>query len=112
MPARAASSASASVAALAAALQAAADESVRAGQDAYFKGAIKHRGIKTPAVEAISKSFLAQCPQLDQQQLRALSVAMMREPLQARQAVERVPPWCCGCCATQGQLTGLLLHNH
>lgn len=68
-------------------LQAAASDDVRLGQDAYFKGAIRHRGVKTPGVEAVCKAFLrddaaAGATAEADDALRALGFALLRQPLQ------------------------------
>lgn len=62
-------------------LAAVAAEETRRGQDAYFKGVIRHRGVKTPAVEAVCKQFLRHT-KAQPAELRALGLALLREPLQ------------------------------
>lgn len=56
--------------------------SVAKGQDAYFKDVIKHRGVKTPAVEAVCKQLLKQQAAASPADLRELALALLREPLQ------------------------------
>lgn len=88
-------------------LQALASPDVAAGQDAYFKHVIKHRGIKAPAVDAACKAFLRDCGNAaDPAALRWLAWALLREPLQvglcrraagwpsARRVRLRAPPAC------------------
>ena len=48
-----------------------------------FQGAILHRGIKTPVVDARVKAFLAET-QADGGALRELGLALLREPLPLR----------------------------
>ena len=57
---------------------------VAEGQDAYFKGAIRHRGIKMPALDAACKAFLAGQQEAAPEELRQLGLALLRQPLQAR----------------------------
>lgn len=56
-------------------------QQVARGQDAYFKGVIKHRGISTPGVDAVVKAFLAGTD-MEPAELRALGLELLREPLQ------------------------------
>lgn len=62
-------------------LQAEADAEVKVGQDGYFKGVIFHRGVKTPAVEAVCKAFLKEVA-AEPAGLRQLGLALLRQPLQ------------------------------
>ncbi|KAL4443630.1 hypothetical protein ABPG75_011367 [Micractinium tetrahymenae] len=59
----------------------AASAEVARGQDVYFKGVIKHRGITTPAVDSLVKAFLAGT-EAEPAELRALGLALLQEPLQ------------------------------
>ncbi|KAL4447268.1 hypothetical protein ABPG77_007301 [Micractinium sp. CCAP 211/92] len=62
-------------------LHQAASAEVARGQDAYFKGVIKHRGISTPGVDGVVKAFLAGTD-MEPAELRALGLELLREPLQ------------------------------
>lgn len=60
-----------------------APQQVARGQDSYSKGVIRHRGISTPSVDAVLKAFLAGTD-MEPAELRALGLALLREPLQVR----------------------------
>lgn len=62
-------------------LDQAASAEVARGQDSYSKGVIRHRGISTPSVDAVLKAFLAGTD-MEPAELRALGLALLREPLQ------------------------------
>ena len=57
---------------------------VAVGQDAYFKGVIRHRGIKMPALDATCKEFLAGQQEAAPAELRQLGLELLRQPLQVR----------------------------
>lgn len=64
-------------------LAALADPAVASGQNAYFKDVIKHRGIKTPALDAACKAFLRELSAATEPTaIRQLGLALLREPLQ------------------------------
>lgn len=66
-----------------AAMQAIADPAVAAGSDRYCRGVIKHRGIRSPAVDAACKQFLRD-RKLAAADARQLGLALLRQPLQVR----------------------------